>query len=367
MVHDNFYLQELRSAQVLYQEDRMNSVTDPIQSDLDFLLQMTADMPTVPPMELISAYAELKRVLPTNTPFPGRWSNARTPFSVEIMDNMSPHSPIQHTTVMKGVQLGLSAAAECVIAYWMDECPAEILYVSATDKALGIWSEKRLEPLIDSCGFRHKIRATTNVKGSRRTGDKMFSKSYDGGTLNLGSAQSPPSLRSDSKRILIRDEIDGAPANLTTGEGNWLAVSWGRTNAYGNRKKILDISTPTTFENSQINILYLAGDRRKYLVPCPLCNKYQELKFGDEQSQYGLKADRKAGILINAYYLCDYCHDAIFNESKLTMLIAGRWEATAIADDPLHRSYHLTSLDSPVGMLSWKQFHQEYDKAMKAA
>jgi phage terminase large subunit GpA-like protein len=334
-----------------------------LEDDGLFLLGQFELMPTKPPMALISDYAQQRRILPVNTPFPGRWDNSKTPYSVEIMDNMSPHSPIQHTAVMKGVQLGLTAAAENVIAYFMDEFPSEILYVTATEKLLEIWAPKRLEPLIESCGFRHKIFSQQNTKGSRKTGDKMYSKEYIGGTLNMTSAQSASGLRSDSKMVLIRDEIDGAPTMLRTGEGNWLDVSEARTLAWGERRKILDITTPTTFEDSQMNEFYEYGDRRHYQVPCPLCGKRQFLEYGHDKTMYGLKADTKAGELLDAYYLCDFCHDAIFNHHKTEMLIKGRWVPTAKTSDELFRSYRLPSLYSPVGMLSWKRLFGYWLKA----
>lgn len=312
----------------------------------------------------IPEYAEKKRMLPLGTPFPGPWYNSRTPYLVEPMQNMSPLSPIQHTIIMKGAQIGFTAAAENVLAYWMDVFPAEILFISATEALLKKWANKRLEPLIDGCGFRHKIfRQTTNVK-SRRTGDTMFTKEYPGGSLNMGSAQSPGSLRQDTVRVLVRDEIDGAPRYLTTGEGNWLQVSIVRTNAWGDRKKILDFSTPKTYDESNIWPAYDSGDQRRYFVPCPLCGKYQILEFGTERSQHGLKWETKAGYIDTAYYLCDYCHDAFFNEHKTEILVKGRWEPTSKSYSPLVRSYQLGSIYSPPGMMNWMDMAVKYNQAV---
>lgn len=333
--------------------------------DVAFFDAEIEKMPVSPPMALISDYIESRRILPSNTPFPGFWSNNRTPYAIEIMDNMSPFSPIQHEVIMKGAQLGLTASAENVIAYWMDECPAEILYLSATEGLLVKWATKRLEPLIDSCGFRHKIYAQTENKQSRRTGDKVLVKEFAGGTLDMASAQSASGLRSDSKRILIRDEVDGAPLNLRTGEGSYIEVSYARTFAFGARKKIMDFSTPTTFESSIIFPLYEAGDQRKYMVPCPYCKKYQELEFGNERTQHGLKAETMAGDIVGAHYICENCHDAIFNHHKTKMLIASRWEPTSKSHAKEFRSYHLSSLYSPVGMLSWADLYKKYDQALK--
>jgi phage terminase large subunit GpA-like protein len=333
-----------------------------IPSDIQFLLQENGKKPTMEPIHLVSEYAEKNRVLPPDTPFPGFWRNSHTPYSVEIMDNMSPFSPVTEQAVMKAAQLGLSAAAESVIAYWMDENPATILYVSATDKLLDDWSATRLEPLIDSCRFRHKIFAQTENKGSRRTGDKLKSKEFVAGSLNMSSSQSPSGLRSKSIRILIRDEIDGAPILLTTGEGNWLKVSGARTNAFGNRKKIFDISTPTTYEASLINNQYERGDQRKYYVPCPFCGEFQELLFGNETTTYGIKPIRKNDNFVKAVYVCKHCEEQLENYHKKEMLIRGEWRPTRDIDTTI-RSYQLSSLYSPPGMFSWSDLWLAYETA----
>ncbi|MCP4748091.1 MAG: hypothetical protein GY874_18435 [Desulfobacteraceae bacterium] len=335
-------------------------------TDIDFLSAQNELKPVTAPIPRISDYIEGRRILPPNTPFPGFWENVRTPYMVEVMDNMSPFSPIQHTGLMAGAQIGKTAgAAENAIAYWMDESPAPVLMMSATDELLEEWAGLRLEPLIDSCGYRHKIVAQVENRKSRRSGDKSTSKTFVGGFLLMASAQSPGKQRSKSIRVLIRDEIDGAPEQLRTGEGNWLEVSAARTNAYGGRKKILDISTPTTWEKSAIFRLYEDGDQRKFLVPCPWCKKKQILDFGSGQTQHGLKAETKAGRLVRAYYICEHCREAIFNHHKTEMLKVGTWQPTAISSSDLLRTYQISTLYSPVGMLSWTAMWQEYQKALK--
>jgi len=333
------------------------------KSDRDFFLAEIRKRPTKPPAERISEYVQGRRIMPSSTPFPGLWDNRRTPYAVEIMDNMSPHSPVIRTVVMKGAQLGLTAAAENVVGYWMDESPSEILFVSASDDLLKKWATKRLEPLIDSLGIREKIIGSRTMQsGPRGTGDKVLSKQYIGGNLDMASAQSAASLRSDSKRILIRDEIDGAPPMLRTGEGNWLSVSYARTNAWGSRKKILDFSTPTTYVESLIWRAYEAGDQRKYIVPCPHCGERQELVWHGGQSQdTGLQpVFSSGGHLRDAVYICPKCAGTIHNYHKTDMLADGAWVPTVAAREEAYRSYHISSLYSPVGMLSWKEFYQHY-------
>ena len=327
-----------------------------------FLVNLISRLPSDIPNTLVSDYAQRKRVLPLDTPFPGPWDNERTPYLVEIMDNMSVTSPIRHQVFLKSAQIGATACAENVVVYWIDEVPASILFTSATDDLLKKWAAKRLDPAIDSCGCRHKIFAQISSKGSKRTGDKILSKEFVGGSLDMASAQAAASLRSESKRIVIRDEIDGAPAQLKTGEGNWLDVSAARAIAFGDRGKIFDFSTPTTIEESAIFPAYEKGDQRKFFVPCPRCGGFQDLKWNpSKQAGYGLQPVMEDGRLVDAYYECEHCHGEIRNHEKGFMLKNGYWKPTAISDQPYLRSYHLNSLYSPVGMLSWIDFWAKYE------
>ncbi len=346
--------------------DEFNTDFVPKEAEIDmwrFLNVLVQQLPSDISSTLVSQYAQNKRVLPLDTPFPGPWDNERTPYLVEIMDNMSVTSPIRHQIFLKSAQIGATAAAENVVVYWIDEVPASILFVSATDDLLEKWSSKRLEPAIDSCRCRHKIFAQSTTKGSKRTGDKIKSKEFVGGSLDMASAQSAPGLRSESKRIVIRDEIDGAPTQLKTGEGNWLEVSAARAMAFGDRGKIFDFSTPTTIEDSAIFPEYETGDQRKYLVPCPRCGGYQELRWASsEQAGYGLKPIREDGRVKDVYYECEHCHGEIYNHEKGFLLKHGYWKPTAVSSSPYLRSYHINSLYSPVGMLSWQSIWEKYEK-----
>lgn len=308
----------------------------------------------------VSEYAERYRTLPLGTPFPGPWSNDRTPYLREMMDDMGPQSLIQEEYCLKGHQIGFTAAAENIVLYWMDLNPTELLFISATDELLKDWVTKRLEPAIDSVGMRHKIVSKSENRRTRRSGDNTFSKEFLGGSLKMASAQSAASLRSMSKRVLIMDEMDGAPAKLKTGEGIYTDVAMARTTAFGNRKKILGFSTPTTIEDSLIWAKYEAGDQRKFLVPCPICGRPQELVLSVGDMKYGLKGDMIAGKLDHAYYVCEFCYETFFDHQKVKMLANGHWEASKESCRKTYRSRHISALYSPPGMCSWDEFYQKY-------
>lgn len=325
----------------------------------DYLNRKIKGLPTTLPTQTIVEHAEAQRRLPLGTPRPGPLDLNYTPYLIEPLQNMSPLSPVQRTIVIKGAQLGWTMAAESILCYYMSYSPADQLFVSATDDLLERWATRRLEAAIDTYDIRKDIYAQYTNKGSRRTGDKIMSKEYFGCRLDMASAQSAPSLRSTDKRVLVRDEVDGAPRFLKTGEGSWMEVSYVRTNAWGDRRKVFDFSTPTTFDESVIYPEYESSDQRKFFVKCPMCGKPQFLQFER------LKPDKTAGTLVDAYYLCEFCNDAIFNHQKTKLLLSGKWKPTAETFDKTVRSYHCPSLLSPLGMLSWKEVWKAYEKAQK--
>jgi phage terminase large subunit GpA-like protein len=333
------------------------------QWDADFFAEQIGLSPVEPPPASIADWIQDRRVMPTDTPFPGFWDNDRTPFWVEVMEDLSPSSPVKHEVLLKPAQIGASAIAENVIAFYIGAAPAKILYVSATVDALKKWASSRLEPVIDTCDLRKFMTAGIDTPGNRRSGDLILSKQFVGGGLAMASAQSASSLRSDSIRVMIRDEVDGARAELTTGEGNWLSVSEARVAAWGGRAKILDLSTPTVEGKSLITEQYELGDKRKYLVPCPRCGKYQVLQWGNERSNHGIRPDRKAGKLVSVYYICEHCHDAFFNHEKTTFLAQGHWEPTAESCSDDFVSRHISGLYRPIGMQTWLDMWVKYEKA----
>lgn len=329
-----------------------------------FLARLVDRIPSGTPKKYISEYAQDHRVLPSSSPFPGRWSNHRTPYLIEIMDNMSIRSDVQQQAVMKGAQIGLTAGAENVCLYWMDLIPTKVMYMSATQELLKKWMNTRLDPAIESVGMRHKIFAQSRSKRGSRSGDTTFAKEFMGGALTLASANSAASMRSDSIRVLIRDEVDGAPGTLATGEGSWIDVSFARTRAYGDRKKVMDFSTPGVEETSVIKKRWERGDKRYFFVACPYCNKKQILTFGSEQASHGMRGETKAGELVDVYYLCEHCREPIRDHQKQILLDSGIWEPTTQAQERGFRSYQISSLYSPQGMMSFTDCWKEYLKSV---
>ena len=331
-----------------------------LDDDIDFLIAENAKKPVHPPGADIAEWVESRRVMSGSSPHPGPYRLALTPFLREILEFMSPFSPVTDIAVQKSAQLGLSCLVESILCFYIGECPTSIVYCSATQELLTEWSTRRLEDAIDSCGIRHLIGPQTENTKSRQTGDRVLSKAFRGGSIALASAQAASSLRSSSRRILIADETDGAPPILLkTSEGNYLDVAAARTFAYGHRAKRLFISTPGEAGLSLIARKHDLGDARRFMVKCVFCQHEQELRLGNEQSNFGLKPEyQENGVLAAVSYQCAHCGQLMEEFHKPALLASGRWVATKLSSAPTFVSYQLSGLYSP--FLSWQALYQNY-------
>lgn len=336
----------------------------PPTTDIEYLAELVDQKPTDPGATSIAEAIHGVRIMPAGTPLPGIVDVYKTPYLLELMENMSPGSPIKRTTVMKSVQSAMTWFAECVIAAWQLNWPTKMLYLTATREALSKWT-KRLEALISSMGLRERIVSSNTDRKSRTTGDKALSKTFmGGGALEMGSLQSPSDLASDAVQVAIADEVDRAPEQLKTKEGNFLRVLGGRLEAFDWKAKFLVFSTPTTWEDSLVYKEFLLGDQREYFVPCKHCGHMFFMEFKHLIPEYD-----KDGMLDYAWLECPECKGKHMNSDKTWMLApenGAEWRPQAIPTMKDHRSYHISKMMVPVGLATWRNVYQEYLNAKAA-
>jgi phage terminase large subunit GpA-like protein len=305
------------------------------------------DAPERIPDLTVGEFAELYRVLPRGTPYPGPWRNIRTPYLVGIMDALSAKSPAQEIVFAKSAQVGATSVIENWFGYIIKCVPGPSMYVTGNDKLLGRWTAKRLQPMLMSCNLDSRLKAQFLSKGQRRTGDKMFAKEFPGGSLDLVTVNSAVNLRMDSFRNLALDECDSYPKDVG-GEGDPKALAKARTKTFKGRKKILYTSTPTTYDESHIWPMYEAGDQCRYFVPCIHCGKYQYLDFDGMDGKGGMKWDTTRGKLSNnsIRYECAHCGKGIYQKDKFKTIQRGEWQPTVKNHNEHYKSFHISALYS---------------------
>jgi phage terminase large subunit GpA-like protein len=299
----------------------------------------------------VSDWADKHRFLTTrSSPEPGPWRTDRTPFLKAIMDDLSPRSKCTTVVFMKGSQIGGTECGNNWIGFIIHLAPGPMMAVQPTTDMAKRNSKQRIGPLIeDSDVLRNLVRDPR----SRDSSNTTLAKEFPGGILVMTGANSAKGLRSMSARYLFLDEVDGYPGDVD-GEGEPCELAIARTSNYAARKKVFICSTPVLSGRSRIERFYNESDQRQYWVPCPFCAAMQVLRF--EQLRWP-KRDPSA-----AHYVCEECGRSIPDHAKNFMLPRGEWKAQQVNDGLVH-GYHLSSLYSPVGWLSWGQIATKYEKA----
>jgi phage terminase large subunit GpA-like protein len=292
-----------------------------------------------PPKLTVSQWADAERRLsPESSAEPGRWNTNRAPFQRAIMDSVSDEST--YKVVWKAsAQVGKTEFILNVIGYFVDQDPAPMLIVLPTLELAEAVSKDRIAPMIrDTPALTDKVKDPR----ARDSGNTLLHKKFPGGQMTLAGANSPSSLASRPVRMVLCDEVDRYPISAGS-EGDPTKLAQKRANTFHNRI-FIETATPTVEGASKIDASYQESDRRRYYVPCPLCEKKQVLEWPQ------IKFDRaESGAPTNVRYTCSHCTGEFDDSRKDWMLLNGEW----IAEAPFRgiAGFHISELYSP-----WKKW-----------
>lgn len=295
------------------------------------------------PTLTVSEWAAKYRVLPrSGSSSPGPWRNEKTPFLVEIMDVLSPSYPCREVVFAKGSQIGASETGLNWLMYTIDVAPGPMLAVQPTNKAVERWSKQRIGPSLKQCDRLHD-------KLTWGDGNTIYQKEFIGGTLILTGANSPADLASMPISKLYCDETDRYPTEAGE-EGDPINLALRRMSTFPKGKAFFT-STPTILGKSKIWTLFLDSDQRYFYIPCPECGEFQTIEF--ERLSWPKGQPDKVALA------CLHCGCLIQEHKKTKMLAAGYWKA----HNPDHHrvGFHLSSLYSPVGWLSWVEIARMFE------
>lgn len=305
------------------------------------------------PIMTISEWADAHRVLPQKAAAePGRWRTIRTPYLREIMDALSPMSPTREVVFMAGAQVGKTECGNNFLGYVIDYCPAPMMMVQPTVDLAKRLSKQRVDPMIAECP---RLSGKVADSRARDSGNTVLSKDFPGGTVIMTGANSAVGLRSMPARFLFLDEIDGFPGDVKE-EGDPIELAERRTSTFRNRK-ILKTSTPTVTGKSKIEDAYYDANATQevYKLPCPHCEEKQQLVWK------GIKWNKEDPTEV--WYECVHCEGRIEEHQKTWMLENGEWVAQNPGADGTIRSFHVSSLYSPVGWFSWADAVRKWNEA----
>lgn len=105
---------------------------------------------TPDPLLTVSEWADQYRVLSGKSASePGKWRTNRTPYLKEIMDCLSPTSPVERVVFMKGAQVGGTECGNNWIGYVIHLAPGPMMAVAPTVEMAKRNSKQRIDPLIE--------------------------------------------------------------------------------------------------------------------------------------------------------------------------------------------------------------------------
>ncbi len=300
-------------------------------------------------------WAESNRILPADTPEPGPFRNARTPYLIDIQRTMSTGSPWREGWWMKPHQVGGSVSGENLIGSWICNAAGNMLVVFPTLDDGKQWELTRFEPMRSSTrALRRRIRAA-DEKGSDNT---KLRKKYPGGVMRLVGANRIGALKSATVRYIKFEEPDEYQA---LEQGSVIGLAKARTSNFGRRAKIYGDGTPTFEGRSEIQRQVLRGDQRKWHMHCPDCGHaqpmvWEQLRWVDGDPESARYACIGCGALNDepTWKAQNYRpRPPGMTEAQAKAGGWAYWEATAVGEPGVASWCGLEALAAPVGWRPW--------------
>jgi phage terminase large subunit GpA-like protein len=299
----------------------------------------------------VDQWADENRVLPRETSAEaGPFRTDRTPYARQIMRDLSDDSPFEDVVLMCATQLVKSETGLNWLGSIIDQTPAPVMVVQATVETGKRYSRQRIASMIRSSkALKGKVRDARE----RDSGNTLLMKDFPDGALVVTGANSAAGLASMPAQYIHFDERDDYPDDVD-GQGDPTKIARARQDTFLRRKRLTSSTPKRAKGRSRIEEEFKAGTRFYYHVACPDCTESFRFEFE------GLVMAESGTVR----YACPHCGSLIDEHHKTEMLAAGEW----IAEDPnaKARSYHLNSLYSPLGWLSWRALVDEYNEALEA-
>jgi len=249
---------------------------------------------------------------------------------------------IERVTVQKSARIGYTALLFGIVASYVENSPAPILFVQPTaDDARDTAVD--LEQIFEASPALRGLMSDEADETGRST---MLNRRFPGGSLKFLAAKSPRSLRRHTAKVLCLDEIDGYEV---TQEGDPIALAEMRTMTFRDRK-ILAGSTPV-FDFGPITRAYEKSDKRVYEVRCPSCDDFSEITWASIRWNEG-DPD-------SAHWICPANGCVVEERFKAQMVERGRWRVTA-PEVRGHAGFRVNALISPHHNARWGKLAAEF-------
>ncbi len=313
-----------------------------------------------------SEWAEKNIIMPK--PFPGPLSYEKTPYTKEIIDCFAPDHPAREISVMGAAQFGKTASIIVPVIGWIIANDPGNIIMTVGHEDLVEEAMNKIDAMLDGTGLRKLIKPSAQRARLQKTGDTNTRKEFPLGYLKLSTASNPKIWRQADYKYGLLDDYEAVKGN-TKIAGSTKSLIQKRFTSYSTSRKILYCSSPEREIDSNILEVYKLGDQRKYLIPCPCCGVFIELKWSiesKEKEQAGMtwKVDDENKLIPDSVgYTCQECLGFFTDQNKSDWVGKGFWQPTEKPFRPEYVSFYMPSWYSPHGMSDWKDYVYEWLEA----
>lgn len=263
---------------------------------------------------------------------------------------------IRRVVLMSSAQLLKSTTLMNSAFYLMKNVPGNMLFATQTETMTRKFRTGKWDRVLNSSDALRELAVDKSNK--KKTNNATQQENVDGTQIYFSSLNSPSQLRSVSCKYVFLDEVSSVDPDSP--EGNPLVLAEQRVKMIPDHLIIIS-STPIE-PGDLITQQYELSDQRKYFIPCPHCEEYQELlwenvKFEWKQIDGGrrAKADPDSAVLE-----CSACREPITDSQRVRAIKKGYWKATnpEVTDVA---GYQISRLYSP--LVTIKSILQEFSNA----
>lgn len=303
------------------------------------------------PKVSVSEWADKYRMLPSDSPEPGRWSTARVEYMRPVM-NAFTEPNIRRIVVKSCSQISKTETLLNIVGRYVHLDPCNILIVQPTLEMSTDFSKSRLEKMIQDT--RTLTPLFYEKAKTRDPSQTILSKFFKGGRLVLVGSNSPSGLASRPIKILLCDEID---RYVPTKEGDAIDLAEKRTSNFFDAKVGI-FSTPTKLGASRIDVEYELGTQEEWRHECPNCHSLEVLDY--RQMECEKRRIKDAVIVDEVYWRCPQCGMS-FNEQQMRRAAQMYVVQNPDAIKNGVRSFFINGFASP--WLNWKKIMREWFEA----
>lgn len=268
----------------------------------------------------VSECADRYRVLGPEHAEPGPFQTDRNPAFRQIQDAMGVCGLV---VVKCAAQVGKSAAEENLILYAAKLDPGPALLVLPDQNTAEEKVDERIKPMIASSLVSETTDRAHDLKIKRLRLTSM--------DIYIAWATSPSRLAARSVRYVIMDEVNKY-VEWSGKDADPIALAKARTRIWGERARIVLVSTPTTSSGNITKAYEECLGQYIYAIPCPHCSEFFEplwsrVKFprleGEDDREWSIRVAEQPGAV---WLECPSCEGRLSEVDRVRALRSGHWQ-----------------------------------------